>query len=262
MRGVDVAGPPDGDPIVFVHGVMFTRKLWAPQREALRDEFRVVVPDLPGHGARADESFRLERGVEVVEETIERVADGSATVVGLSLGGYVATALAGRRPEAVDTLVISGSDANPVDSLETVTRVVSGAARLATKSDRVESGIERAAEWFVERRDLPPEMAAEIVDAGFYPRQFGIAGAEIAGRDFRRAFASYPGPALVLNGKWDLINRLGERKHIADAADASVTVLDGAGHVCNLEQPAEYVAAIRRAARSSSGPPDESAPIP
>ncbi|EMA33868.1 alpha/beta fold hydrolase, partial [Halobiforma nitratireducens] len=44
MRGVDVAGPPDAPALVFVHGAMFTRKMWAPQRDALADEYRVVAP--------------------------------------------------------------------------------------------------------------------------------------------------------------------------------------------------------------------------
>lgn len=246
VDAVDVAGPSDARPIVFVHGAVLTRTMWAPQRTALSDEFRVVAPDLPGHGDRADEEFRLEAAVELIDEVIEERAGGRALLVGLSLGGYASTAYAGRHPEKVDGLVISGSSANPVDSLATLSRAVGGATRLATRSERLVGGFERLAARWVRERDLPTEIEEEIVDAGFYPRQFGVAGSELAGRDFRAAFASYPGPALVLNGERDLVNRRGERRHAGAAENARVKVLEGVGHVCNLHRPAAYTAAVRR----------------
>jgi pimeloyl-ACP methyl ester carboxylesterase len=97
---------------------------------------------------------------------------------------------------------------------------------------------------------LDPAAQGEIIDAGFYPEPFGDAGFELAGEDFREKFASFPGPALVLNGQWDLVNRAGERKHAAAADDAGVKALAGAGHVCNLERPEAYVAAVREFRRS------------
>lgn len=248
-RGVDVAGPPDAPPIVFVHGAVLTRKMWAPQREALSDEYRVVALDLPGHGARSDGDFRLQEAVDLVDEVVERHADGRALVAGLSLGGYVSTAYAHRNPHKVEGLAISGSSANPKDSMAKVTRAVGGVSRLATRSGLVERGARELAERWVRERKLGRDIETEIVDAGFYPRQFGIAGPQLAGNDFRGAFASYPGPALVLNGEKDLVNRRGEKKHAGAARNARVEVLEGAGHVCNLHRPEGYTEAIRRLGR-------------
>lgn len=252
LRGVDVVGPADAPPIVFLHGVMFTRKLWTLQRDALSEEFRVAVPDLPGHGERSEGTFRMERALSVVDEVVETVADGRATVVGLSLGGYLATAYAHRHPEKVDALVISGSSANPVGALDPLTKLVSGASRLATKSDLVDRGVQWLASRWVQSRELPAAAEAEILNSGFYPKQFGEAGFELAGTDFRTAFASYPGPSLVLNGRWDLLNRLGESKHVDAGPRADRDVLAGAGHVCNLERPTEYVAAVRRVVEATA----------
>ena len=253
LRGVDVAGPSDGEPIVFVHGVTFTRKQWVPQREDLADRFRYVALDLPGHGAEDDEEFRLDAAVERLDAVVEREADGEAAVVGLSLGGYVATEYARRYPEKVEVLVVSGSSANLVGLLETLTRIVSRVSNRATRSGLVQRAVGWLHARFVESLGLGPAAEAEIVGAGFYPRQFGLAGFELAGRDFRAAFAAFPGPALVLNGKWDLLNRLGEREHAAAAPDAVVAVLPGAGHVCNLERPDAYADAVRRFVRSPRG---------
>ena len=241
---VDVAGPADAPPLVFVHGTIFNRTMWAPQREALSDEFRVVVPDLPGHGARRDEPFRLDSGVAAVEDVVDELADDRIHLVGLSLGGYVATEFARRHSDAVDDLIISGSSANPVGLLGVLSRVTGGVALLASKSGRIERGVEQLAERWVRKRDLRSDLVDEIVDAGFDLRPFGQGGLEIGGHDFRAAFASFPRPKLVLNGQWDLLMRSGERKH-ADAADASVEVIDGVGHVCNIERPEEYTAVVR-----------------
>lgn len=245
-EGVDVAGPEDGRPIVFVHGAAFTRAMWAPQREVLADEFRVISPDLPGHGARSDADFRLEAAVERLDRVVDAHADGGVLLVGLSLGGYVSTAYASRSPDRVDGLVLSGSSANPVDSLATLTRAVGGLSRLATRSDRIEGGVRKLAARWVRKRGLPPEQERELIESGFYPRQFGVAGRELAGRDFRGALAEYPGPVLVLNGEKDLVNRRAEERHAAAAPDGRIEVLEGAGHTCNLHRPDAYTSAVRR----------------
>lgn len=251
LRGVDVAGPEAAPDLVFVHGVLFARKQWAPQRNALSEEFRVVAPDLPGHGTRSGEQFQMERALQVVDETVEAVADGQAHLVGLSLGGYVATLYANRHPEKVESLVVSDSSANPVGALDVLTRIVSRASNLATRSSLVRRGVEWISKRWVNSRDLSRSVQTEINDAGFYPQQFGIAGFEIAGTDFREAFAAYRGPALVLNGQWDLFFRLGEDDHAA-AGNARVEVIEGAGHASNLDRPAAYSDVVRRFVRADA----------
>jgi pimeloyl-ACP methyl ester carboxylesterase len=251
VRGVDVVGPADAPDLLFIHGVVFTRKQWAPQRDALSEEFRVVAPDLPGHGARSGEQFRMERALEIVDDIVDDVAGGAAHVVGLSLGGYVATAYARRHPDKVESLVVSDSSADPVGLLGELTRVVSSVSNLATRSDLVDRAVSWLASRWVQRRDLRPKTRDEIVAAGFFPRQFGVAGFELAGTDFRDAFAAFPGPALVLNGKWDLLMRLGEDDHAA-AGDARVEVIDGAGHTSNLERPGAYSDVVRRFVRAEA----------
>jgi len=225
-------------------GRSFNRTMWAPQRAALSQKFRVIAPDLPGHGSRADESFRLEAALELLEGVFEEYTDGSAHLFGLSLGGYVATAFARRHPGRVESLILSGSSANPVGALGTLSRAVGQVAKLASRNGLVERATDWVAERYVRSRALDPAAKAEIVDAGFDLRPFGEAGVEIAGEDFRAAFASFPGPALVLNGKWDLLMRLGEKDHARANGDARLQVVDGSGHACNLDRPGAYASAV------------------
>lgn len=246
IEGVDVAGPSDARPIVFVHGAMFTRKMWTPQIDALSEEFRVIALDLPGHGAREDETFRMEPALDLLDEVVETLAGGRAILVGLSLGGYVSTEYASRHPEKVDGLVLVGSSANPVGWMGLVTRAVGGISRLATRSDLVTRGVRRAGERWVRKRDISPEAKTEIIEAGIYPRQFGKAGPDLRWEDFRAALTAYPGPTLVVYGSRDLVMRRGADDHAAAANDAYIARVDGVGHICNLHRPEAFTGAVRR----------------
>ncbi|NUB89454.1 alpha/beta hydrolase [Haloterrigena sp. SYSU A558-1] len=249
MDGIDVAGAGNDRSIVFVHGAMFTRKMWLPQQRALSSEYRVVTFDLPGHGAYGDEQFRMEPAVERLERAIEEHTDGTAVVVGLSLGGYVATEYVARRPETVDGLVLSGSSVNPVGGMETLTRATGGISRLATKPDIGCRAVEKLGYRWVRNRDLPADIEREIIDSGIYPREFGNAGPFVAGEDFRGKLSTYPGPTLVLNGENDKLMRRGEREHAAAARDGRVEVLAGVGHICNLHRPETYTDRVRNFVR-------------
>lgn len=250
-ENLETAGPDDAEPIVFVHGTIFNRTMWAPQREALSDRFRVLTPELPGHGTRSDEPFELEEAIRTLEELVEDETDGTAHLVGLSLGGYVATEFARRNPGAVDHLIIADSSANPVGLLGKVTHLLGRGALRASESERVERAVSGLAAKYVRGREFDQELQEEIIEAGFTLRPFGEAGLEIAGEDFRSALASFPGPALVLNGKWDAIMRLGAGDH-AEAGNADVTVIDGAGHISNLDQPEKFAAEVERFVESTA----------
>ncbi|SEP63277.1 alpha/beta fold hydrolase [Natrinema salaciae] len=249
VEGVDVAGPSNAESIVFVHGAVFTRKMWLPQQRELCEEFHTVAPDLPGHGTRAGNPFRMEPAIDVLEDTFERHTDGSAVLVGLSLGGYAATEFAYRHPDRVDALVLSGSSVNPTGKMDLGTRLTGGLSRLLTKPDIGKRAVEKLAARWVRNRNLSPDIEREIIDAGFYPKQFGDAGPDIAGVDFRAKLSTYPGSTLVLNGENDKLMRRGEQAHAAAARDGHVEVLADAGHICNLHRPATYTDRVRRFVR-------------
>lgn len=59
-----IIGPPGTPPIVLLHGAAFTHAMWLPQLDALGVDFRVIAPDLPGHGERAGERFGLDAAVD------------------------------------------------------------------------------------------------------------------------------------------------------------------------------------------------------
>jgi pimeloyl-ACP methyl ester carboxylesterase len=244
MTPFDAAGPPDAPAIVLLHGAAFTRTMWLPQIDGLRDRFRVIAPDFPGHGALAGMPFRLGRAVRVAADVINAQADGCALVVGLSLGGYVAMELAHRHPERIAGLILSGCSVYYRGALGGLARI--NALLLKVYSER---WLRRMQEKTL-RRMLPAALAEPQIKAGFYFRAAGQGFGALAGKDFSAGLRTYPGPVLILNGENDRRNRQGEAALMAAARDARLEIIHGAGHGCNLEQPEVFTNAVCSFARS------------
>jgi pimeloyl-ACP methyl ester carboxylesterase len=244
---VRAAGPPEAPAIVFVHGTRMTGAMWTPQltRLGADGEFRVIALDLPDHGVRADERFTLDGAVAAIASTVvEHAPDGRAIVVGLSLGGYVAMALAAERPELVRGLVLSGATAEPVGY-----RTVPYQA-LAVAMDRIDRhSLDAVNRRFFQTR-YAPEIADPIIAGGFWSAGGARALRAIVGQTFRPRLAAYPGPSLILNGEYDLPFRLGARGFARVAQDVRWVRIPGASHLANLDRPAAFSEAVRRFARS------------
>jgi pimeloyl-ACP methyl ester carboxylesterase len=241
---VVVSGPPDAPAIVFVHGTRLTKTFWAAQHAGLAAGFRTISFDLPAHGSRADEPFTLERAADVLAATIREHAGGRAVVVGLSLGGYVAMALAAREPELVRGLAISGASAEPTGAL---TMPILGLAAMMDRFD--DDRLDRLNASFFRWR-YPAAIAEPIVAGGFWSRGGASALRTLVVERFKPRLAAYPGPTLIVNGSLDLVFRPPSRGFAAVARDARRVRLGGASHLANLDRPGAFNEAVRRFARS------------
>jgi len=105
-----------GDPVVLLHGLGSSSRDWEDQIPTLAARYRVIAPDLRGHG----DSEKLTRSTiaamaDDVAQLLRALGTGPAHVVGISMGGMVAFQLALDAAELVQSLVIvnSGPDAVP-----------------------------------------------------------------------------------------------------------------------------------------------------
>lgn len=236
----DIDGPRDGPPIVFVHGTRLSRTMWRAQMDDLRDTYRVVALDLPGHGRLADRPFTVRGAADEVADAIETAAGGHAVVVGLSLGGYVAMDLAARRPELIRGLVLSGATTEPVGALATPYLA------LAWVMDRFDRpALEALDAWFFRAR-FSPAIAEPIIAGGFWSAGGAQALRALVGERFIPRLAGYPGSTLILNGEWDVLFRLKAGTFARAAQDARRVRLRGATHLANLDRPAAFSLAVRR----------------
>jgi pimeloyl-ACP methyl ester carboxylesterase len=245
----DIAGPMDAPAIVFVHGTRLTRSAWAAQVASLRDSYRVVTMDLPGHGVLADQPFTLAAATAGLAHVIDTAADGRAIVVGLSLGGYVAMDLAAQRPASVRGLVLSGATQEPV-GLRARPYLA-----LAWAIDRLgPRGMDRLNRWFFRTR-YPPAIADPIIAGGFHSLGGSSALRALIGERFRPRLAAYPGPVLLLNGELDPLFRLGAGAFAREARDVRRVRLAGATHLANLDRPEAFSLAVRRFAEELADRP-------
>jgi pimeloyl-ACP methyl ester carboxylesterase len=232
--------PPARPTIVFLHGTRLTGAAWAAQVADLGTDFHCLTPDLPGHGRAEALRFTVDGAAEAVGDLIRREAtDGRAIVVGLSLGGYVAMAVAARWPERVRGLAISGATAEPIGPRSLAYRGLATIFRSVP-----EPILDRVNRWFFAWR-FPPRVSKPILTDGFSFAGGAIAVRSLVGERFKPRLAAYPGPSLLINGEFDLFFRPTERSFADVAADPRRALIRRATHLTNLDQPDRFSALIR-----------------
>jgi len=95
--------------------------MWRPQIAQLKDEYHLLVPDLPEHGHSIDVTpMTLQNAAAQVAELIRtRAHSGRAHVVGLSLGAQTAIELLSQTPELIDRAIASGPLMRPLPGIGT-----------------------------------------------------------------------------------------------------------------------------------------------
>ncbi len=95
---------------VLVHGLGASATAFHPLISRLRRDYRIVVPDLPGHGRshlpQGKEFLDFSELYAMVQRFLEAVVPGGALLAGNSLGGWLSAKLAARRPDLVQALCL------------------------------------------------------------------------------------------------------------------------------------------------------------
>jgi len=134
-------GPPGAPTVVLLHGWMATAALnWNQAFLPLAEHFRVLAPDLRGHGRgiRTGKAFRLADCAADVAETLRALDAEPAIVVGYSMGGPVAQLLWRDHREVVSGMVLcaTGADMFPGNReryiFSALAQILAGTTRVGT----------------------------------------------------------------------------------------------------------------------------------
>ncbi|MDN5796912.1 MAG: alpha/beta hydrolase [Intrasporangium sp.] len=238
---------------VLVHGSRLSSAQWSPQLPLLAGHVTVGLVDLPGHGARAAETFTLDRCVEVIDEVVGAAPVGASVVlVGHSLGGYAAMTYAAARGSRLAGLVLAGCSTTPRGPGAAIYRGVGwltdrlGPDRMTRLNDRVL------------HRLYPADRVDPVIAGGYYFAPTAGAWAEVMARCRPSMLAGLACPVLILNGQYDQF-RLGARPFVrrlreGGLRDVRVEVVPRAAHLSNLDAPEAFAAALLRFADSVDAP--------
>ena len=110
--------------LVLLHGYLETLSVWDDFVPLLDEDIRVIRIDLPGHGLSGTHPAvnTVDFSAEVLHEALLKCGVGQCTIVGHSMGGYVALAFAAQFPEAVQALCLFHATPNPDPETKRETR--------------------------------------------------------------------------------------------------------------------------------------------
>jgi len=286
-RTVDLDGPVhyadfggSGPPVVLVHGLGGSHANWLAVGPRLAAHGRVLAIDLIGHGLTRSlgRSTRVSANRRLLGRFLAEVAGEPAVLVGNSMGGYLALALAAAEPEKVRSLVLVGPAVPIVRGAAFDLQVTLLFAGLtlpflggALMRRRARRGPEQAVREVlalscVDVSRIDPavlsahlELARERATYGPHVRRDFLAAQRslmvrlLARRHFYRMVARIRAPALVVQGARDRLVRLGAVRALAAARpDWPLVVLDDVGHVPQLEAPERFLRAVEPFLRAGS----------
>src|SRR5262245_48348877 len=105
---IDYRDQGSGIPVVFIHAFPLNQTMWDPQFSELQDSFRTISIDLRGFG-RSDAPlgpYSMTQMADDIRALLYHLEINRATLVGLSMGGYISLAFLQKYPQAVRALVL------------------------------------------------------------------------------------------------------------------------------------------------------------
>jgi 3-oxoadipate enol-lactonase len=241
---VQVSGPADAPALVLLHSLGTSGHVWDPQAEALAARFRVIRPDMRGHGLTGvtDGPYSLQGLAEDARALLDALGLGRVHVAGLSIGGAVAQALAAASPARVRSLILCDTAmAFPPPSIWRERAALVRAHGMAPITEPV------LARWVTP--DVSHGPAAEGLRAMLRrtdPEGYAGAAEALAVGDLTASTSALRLPALVLVGEHDLATPPAAAAALAAAIPgAALTVLPGAAHIPTVQIPDAVTGAMR-----------------
>lgn len=240
-----------GPTVVLLHGYPFNRSMWREQTAALSANYRVITPDLRGHGETSvapDATATMEEMARDVVALLDELGIERVTLGGLSMGGYVALALYRRFPLRVRALILA--DTRPQADTEDARR-----NREEQAQKILTSGMQSIADDFLKKVLTPatlsdkPETVERVREMILKTNPQGAAAA-LRGMAVRHDQTNFLeeifAPTLVIVGDEDKLTPPSDAALMKrEIRGSRLEIIKGASHLSNLERPAEFNLALR-----------------
>jgi len=234
-----------------LHGAFADGRDWLPQLEGLSEDFTVVAWDAPGCGGSFDppEDFGLAGYADCLAAFIDALGLARPHICGLSFGGGLAIELASRYPGMARSLVLASAYAGWAGSLgrEEAER---RRAEFLRNAERPLEEVVREFTTTLFTESVPHELVDEAVDimlGATRPAGMRAMGNAFADADLRGVLPGLHVPTLLIYGDADQrspVDPVGEALR-AGIPGSRLVVVDGPGHVVNLEAPERFNEEVR-----------------
>lgn len=241
----------DGPPAILLHPFPAHHEFWLPVAETLASRYRVILPDLRGHGesGAGEGPATMAKHAADIAGVMDDADIGRAPLIGVSIGGYALFEFWRQYRGRVAALGLCNTKA-PADNAE------ARAARLQAAADVLERGTEPFFETMIPRllgkttRETRPDrvegalsMMRKMSPAGVAQVQRGMAERP----DSVETLKTINVPTLIVTGDEDVLTGVNEaelmHRHIAGS---QLRVIPEAGHYSPWEQPAEAAKLLRQ----------------
>jgi pimeloyl-ACP methyl ester carboxylesterase len=233
-----------GPAIILLHGYSDSSFSFSRVMPLIPAEFRVIAPDLRGHGhsARPAKGYRIGDFAADVIRMMDRLNIREADIVGHSMGSFVAQAIAERAPERVARLILLGS-APVADN-----RVMRELRReVRSLSDPVDQWFVRAFQFSTIATPVPSAFM-ESASENSHRMPAHVWKKALHGLIEYRPRAPRPDVrTLVLGGNRDTVFSVAEQTALArQFKNAEQVIVDGVGHALHWERPQRFVDELLR----------------
>jgi pimeloyl-ACP methyl ester carboxylesterase len=242
LRYVD-QGPTTGPAVLMLHGYTDSWFSFSRVLPLMPAGTRVIVPDQRGHGQsdRPDHGYAMDDLATDALQLMDLLQVRTVTVVGHSMGSFVARRVAEKAPARVTRLVLMGSAPVPMNA---------GLRELRTAVNELTDPVDAAfARGFQESTVMKPVPAAFMNEAidGSLSVPARVWKSALAGLMAYVPTGAPACPTLVLGGAGDSVFSRKEQEDLAASIPgASLEIIEGIGHTLHWEDPERFVASLAR----------------
>jgi pimeloyl-ACP methyl ester carboxylesterase len=241
----------DGPPVLLLHPFPTAHEFWLPAAQALISRYRVILPDLRGHGESGvgEGPATMDKHAADIARVLDDAGVGRAAMVGVSIGGYALFEFWRRYRGRVAALVLANTKAQ-ADTPEART------ARLQTAAEVLERGTEPFIEGMIPKAFGRTTLAArpDLVDGArrmmlkMSPDDVSLVQKGMAERpDSTPTLKTINLPTLVMVGDEDVLSPPADAETMRqNIAGSQLKVIPRCGHFAVWEQHEEAGKIVRR----------------